>query len=65
MKKSEINRQKFPFILDVRDYISFSTIIKKESINHNETEIPFFSEIKLDIAQKNKSFNLFSHILEG
>jgi hypothetical protein len=65
MKKSEANKEKFPFIIDVRDYISFSTIIKKENHNQIDKESVSFSDYKTENAEKNKSFNLFSYILEG
>jgi len=65
MKKSEITKQKFPFLVDVRDYLSSSMIMKSNQNKSNDPEKKVFSDITPENSDNKKSFDLFAHILEG
>ena len=65
MKNPEIEKKKFPFIIDVRDYITPSTIIKKEEFKSNEKGIDLSVDDNSKDSEKAGTFDLFSHILEG
>ncbi|MDD4972115.1 MAG: hypothetical protein PHT07_22030 [Paludibacter sp.] len=62
MKNSE--KPKFPFLVDVRDYLSNTMIMKsnREKLNNTETNVLFKS---LEMSENKRPFDLFAHILEG
>jgi len=63
MKKTVSKKPVFPFIIDVRDYVSFSTIINKDQKKPGITSNQLFSNEPEE--SKENTFNLFGHILEG
>ena len=65
MKNSEIEKPKFPFLVDVRDYLSNSMILKKNHSNPNDSEDEVSFDKTFQGLEKNKNFDLFAHILEG
>jgi len=65
MKKTAFKKPVFPFIVDVRDYVTFSTIIKKDQVESGiSSKHLILVEHEESIVQIN-TFNLFAHILEG
>ena len=65
MKNSETEKPKFPFLVDVRDYLSNSMIIKNNHNNTNYSDHEMLFEQSISLNEKNKPFDLFAHILEG
>jgi len=65
MKNSEIQKPKFPFLVDVRDYISNSMIIKNNHNKLNETSDDVLFKVSDDRSENSRPFDLFAHILEG
>jgi len=64
MKNSENEKPKFPFLVDVRDYLSNSMLMKN---NHNKSNDGESNVLFKKSAEKsdNIPFDLFAHILEG
>jgi len=65
MKNSETENPKFPFLVDVRDYLSNSMILKKNNFKPNNSVKGILFENTFHGSEKNKPFDLFAHILEG
>ena len=64
MKNSENEKPKFPFLVEVRDYLSNSMLMKN---NHNKSNDAENNVLFKKSAEKsdNIPFDLFAHILEG
>lgn len=65
MKNSEIARPKFPFLVDVRDYLSNQM---KTNSNHNkliDSEKRILIYETVDNSDHSRPFDMFAHILEG
>ena len=65
MKNSETEKPKFPFLVDVRDYLSTSMIIKNNHNKSNDSETKMLFDKSISMNDKNNTFDLFAHILEG
>ena len=65
MKKTEKEKPKFPFLVDVRDYISNSMIIKNNYSISNQADKDFSVDTCGENTEKSRPFDLFAHILEG
>ena len=62
MKNSE--KPKFPFLVDVRDYLSNKMIMKS---NHDKSINTATNGLfkTLEMSENKRPFDLFAHILEG
>ena len=65
MKNSEIARPKFPFLVDVRDYLSNSMIMKNNHSNPNDLKKNELFRHPVENSDNKSPFDLFAHILEG
>lgn len=65
MKNSEIARPKFPFLVDVRDYLSNSMNLKNNRSNQNDLRRNNSIRNTVEHSDNNRPFDLFAHILEG
>ena len=65
MKNSETEKPTFHFLVDVRDYLSTSMIIKNNHNNTNDSDQEMLSNKPISLSEKNIKFDLFAHILEG
>ena len=65
MKKSEIEKSNFPFIVDVRDYLSTSMIIKNNLNKPNETGNDLLFIKSIERSENKTAFDLFENIIEG
>jgi len=64
MKNSKTEKLKFPFLVDVRDYLSNSMFIKNNQNKPNDEERIVLLK-KTDEKSDSNPFDLFAHILEG
>ena len=64
MKNSKAEKQKFPFLVDVRDYRSNSMFVKNNQNKPNDGERNALLK-KADEKSDSNPFDLFAHILEG
>jgi hypothetical protein len=65
MKKSEIVKPKFPFVIDIRDYVSSSMFIENNHNTSNDSFNKVFTDKPIESSEKGRPFDLFGHILEG
>jgi len=65
MKNSETVKPKFHFLVDVRDYLSTSMIIKNNHNKSNDSDHEMLFDKSIITSEKIKPFDLFAHILEG
>jgi len=65
MKNSETEKPTFHFLVDVRDYLSTSMIIKNNHNKTNDSDQEMLSNKPISLSEKNIKFDLFAHILEG
>ena len=65
MKNPETEKKKFPFIIDVRNYVTPSTIFKKKQLKSKEKRVDLSVDDNSNNSERAGTFDLFSHILEG
>lgn len=65
MKNSEIAKHKFPFAVDVRDYLSDPMTMKSHHNKPSDSEKNPLSDKTVEDPEGSIPFDLFAHILEG
>ena len=65
MKKSEIVKPKFPFVIDIRDYVSNSMFIENKHNTSNDLFNKVLFNNTIESSENRRPFDLFAHILEG
>jgi hypothetical protein len=65
MKNPKIEKSKFPFITEAREYLSNSMLINQSYIKPDVTAKEVVIDRAVNKSIQNKPFNHLEHILEG
>jgi hypothetical protein len=65
MKNTKITKTDSPFLIDVRDYLSCSMLLKNDQNKQVDTETNLPVNKSVENSMNARHFDLFAHIIEG